>query len=300
MAAGGADVAGNDFCHYGLGCQEVSDKEAAAIRQEQRAEELNDFKSQSMFARMFDTSSSYSLVSRLAMAVPGSSMTSISQSVASTLANPTSLLSGLRGGSSVSAAASDEDPMGITQYAYPRDTDKIFTDDPQATWDRLKCDDPATLSEWGKKSTTNPDTGMEEHSEANPCQLIQASVGMACGIYSDDCLTDEDLNGTNPAGAEGSLSVMTYNLRKCSLENDCGNAGKRMDLAANAIKQANADIVTTQETEPEQLKALLKNGTMAQYDYADLSTKDIFWRKSKFSKVGNGSFEIPKSKRYRP
>ena len=296
MAAGGADVAGNDFCHYGLGCQQVTQQQANAIRQERQQDELDSFKSQSMFARMFDTTSSHSLVSKLAMAIPGSSVTSISQSAALTLSNPTSILHGFGSSSTVSAASVDEDPMGVTQYAYPRDTDKIFTDDPQATWDRLKCDDPATISEWGKKSTTNPDTGMEEHNEPNPCQLIQASVGMACGVFSDSCLTDEDLNGVTGGSGEGGISVMSWNL--CRQDADCGNLtslsdSQRADLNTEQFAKTLPDIAGLQEA--DQIADKLKKSPAVKTNYGifESGTRSILWKKSLLSKTTkDGTFDM--------
>src|SRR5262249_44602123 len=87
MAAGGADGSGKDYCHNGLGCQVIKNNRVGKILNEQQQEELAQYNNQSFFARMTDTESRYSPVSKLAMAMP-SNLDSARTSVANFFSNP--------------------------------------------------------------------------------------------------------------------------------------------------------------------------------------------------------------------
>jgi surface antigen len=323
IAAGGADFAGNDFCHYGLGCQKTTVAAAKEIRLAQEKEAQESFLSQPLLARMFDTSSKYSLVSRAAMALPSTTLNGNSQSFVSTLVSPFSSLAtstfGIGNRGVASAANEDEDPFGITQYAYSKD-DRVLNDDPEVYWDREDCGNPEKVKKWGEQSTVDEDTGMPEHNITNGCKLLEASVGMAGGIYTDAVLTAADLNGSDgsetPTNEAGSFTVASYNILHSTSHTDTsrqiggcdsnpvpGDPTCAKTRAANQVqiitgKTGNPafDIFGTQETSPEQyriLKDMLPNYAAFPEGTSRMNNQDdgavaVFWDTTKFSMFTSG------------
>ncbi len=195
MLAGGADAAGSSYAQYGLGGKRLSTATVMQIQSEQEAQRKMKFQSQPFFARMFDTNSSYSMVSQLAMAMPISQTAAIQHSFAG-LINPFSKMFSMFGTNRV-AAASQDDPFGIPQYGYDPNGAAVNTD-------------PSTLTEsycaqknkdWANDVSIDPDTGMDVHNSENPCLLLDAAVGSAGAIFDDSLLPAEEL-GT-PTGGSG-------------------------------------------------------------------------------------------------
>jgi len=95
--AAGADAAGASYGQNGIGGERLSSKDVATIDNQQTKEAEEEFKQEPFFARMFDTTTPYSLISRLAMDMPIGSKRSITQQAASAIiSNPfTGLLHGL-------------------------------------------------------------------------------------------------------------------------------------------------------------------------------------------------------------
>lgn len=211
MAIAGGDVAGNDFAHYGLGGKVISSSKAVNIYNQRETEKQHELRLRSLYARVFDTESRYSLVSQLAMSTPSSISSSSQQAMTAVITNPVStLFSGI--GSFLSqpktlAATNSNDPFGITQYGYTA-SDPVFTDDPEEYWAREKCDDPDQIKRWGDQGTVDPADQIVDHVATNGCMLLRAAVGSAGAIYTDDVLTSEDLNGatqnapTNTGGGQ--------------------------------------------------------------------------------------------------
>lgn len=217
MGAGGADLTGNDSCYRTLGCQAISDKQAAKIRTAQKQAEQYDFSQQPLFARMFSTSSQYSLLSRLAMDVPFGNQAIVHASFASLLDPFRSLGNGFASifsGRAGAAVDAQPDPFGITQYGYPPGS---IPGDPEKYWDS-HCSDNAAhayqkTNAWNEAAAhhNDPNTGAPLAKTTNPCLLIKATVGAAGGLYDTSNLTQDDLadlqgstGGTVPA-ATGSL-----------------------------------------------------------------------------------------------
>lgn len=88
MLAAGADVSGNEFAHHGLGGKVLSPRQVTAIRDEQRQQEQYRYQQQSFFARMFDSESSQSLVSKIALSMPSSTTEAARGTIASLIQNP--------------------------------------------------------------------------------------------------------------------------------------------------------------------------------------------------------------------
>ncbi len=200
MAAGGADVSGNDFAHYALGGKKLSDAEVATIRTDRIQEEQETFAHKSLFARMFDKEDSKSMVSQLAMSMPMSFSKLSRSSVASLLSNPIGKLQTGFGSlfmTPKTKAATTADPFGVPQYGYPLN-DAAFNADGDKYTDAY-CDEQIQV--WADSATKNDKTGLDEHNEVSPCLLERAATGSAGGIYSTDVLQPEDLQDPGSGGS---------------------------------------------------------------------------------------------------
>lgn len=222
MAAGGADVSGNDFAHYGLGGKKLSDDEVAAIRTEQLEQENLEFANKSIFARLFDKENSRSMVSQLAMSMPLSSSKLSQSTVATLLTNPIGQLRngfGMLFTTQKTKAATTADPFGIPQYGYPVDDAAFKADSDQYT--DAYCDEK--IKAWAESATQNADTGLDEHSEVSPCLLERAATGSAGGAFSTDVLRPEDLQ--EPGGGDGSQQAGTIAGVQCPENLEAGPYG---------------------------------------------------------------------------
>lgn len=209
MIAAGADVAGNDSAHITLGGQKINDQQVAAIVDEQRLEELHNYNSQPLLARVFDTDSRYSPVTKLAMSMPlGSNSARITAS--NMFSNPIgklgSAFSSVFRPNKVLAASPSPDPFGVVQYGYPAGA---IPEDPEAYWDQNCSDNPSFAyrkdNKWNEDAAKNldPGTRMPTNSEVNPCLLIMAVAGSAGGFFDSSNLTDDDLSNNSPDIFEG-------------------------------------------------------------------------------------------------
>lgn len=238
MIAGGANVAGNDYAHTGLGGKALTDQEVADIRNEQITEDKLVFENKSVFAKMFDTESSYSAVSQVAMAVPldikSTYMTRIMSVVTSPVKFLSTLLNGLASKSVFAAETPSKDPFGVVQYGYPAGS---IPDDPEAYW-QANCKDDASQayqndknfeeSNWNQAAADNvdKDTGMPKNTQTNPCMLIKDTVGVMGGAYDTDLLTEDDLK--NVGGSSGASSTQTTEI-----------SGSAQELAKKIVDSGN-------------------------------------------------------------
>ena len=132
----------------------------ATIDNQQTKEAEEEFKQEPFFARMFDTTTPYSLISRLAMDMPIGSKRSITQQAASAIiSNPfTGLLHGLASvfnrSDSVFATSSAlvNDPFGVTQYGYP-DAAASIPSDPETYWDQ-NCTNGTALQQYNNQAAS--------------------------------------------------------------------------------------------------------------------------------------------------
>jgi hypothetical protein len=221
MVAAGADVSGNDYAHNGIGGQTLTNQQVATIMNRQEQQQKAQYDHQSLVARMFDTSSSYSMVNKMAMAMPTSSA-DLRTSVASLFTNPFKHFSNIFGSvfSHASAATAAADPFGVTQYGYPAD-DPIFQTDPQAYWDQNCADDPSNAyqkngdNSWNQAAsqTLDPVTGMPTNTTTNPCLLIKSAVGSDGAVFDSSLLTQDDLADSSTSSTSlGSTSGGTGSL----------------------------------------------------------------------------------------
>lgn len=208
MMAAGADVAGNDFAHTGLGGKALTATQTTDIINQQQQQARQELSHESLFAQMFSTGNQYSLISRIAMKVPLVSWHNLPKTLfASFLKNPFSALSknfaAILSGKT-DAATTQNDPFDVTQYGYTKsDLDKIG--DPEAYWDKYCTDDASQGYQVGNSwnsaaaaaKNTDQNTGMSTNDTVNPCMLIKATVGSAGGYYDTSLLTQDDLADVN-------------------------------------------------------------------------------------------------------
>ena len=214
LAAGGSDVSGNDYCHSGLGCEALTPVQAGYIYNQQNQEALQSFKNESLAGRLFDTTSDYSLATKVAMAMPNN-LSSASQSVASIFSNPFGRLGDIFSslfspGRAFAAAPAQADPFGVTQYGYPDNDPNLAAAnaDPEQYWmDNCSSDGvnidwskPANAA-WEKNQDTDPGSGVSRNTQTDPCLLIQAAVGSAGAIYDSGLLTSDDLSDNTATGS---------------------------------------------------------------------------------------------------
>ncbi len=232
MAAGGADVSGNDYAHYALGGKKLSDAEVAAIRTDRMQEEQETFSHKSLFARMFDKEDSKSMVSQLAMSMPMNFSKLSQSSVASLFSNPIGKIQ--TGFSSLfmtpkTKAATTADPFGVPQYGYPLGDPAINADGDKYT--DAYCDEQ--IQTWADSATENPDTHLDEHNDVSPCLLERAATGSAGGLFSTDVLRPEDLQdpggvssgqatGNNPGGIVGDIYESSVDVACATGTDDAG------------------------------------------------------------------------------
>lgn len=243
MMAGGADVAGNDYAHTGLGGKALTPAQTADIINQQQSQAQQEFSHESVFAQMFSASNQYSLLSKVTMKVPLSwhkaSITLfigfLKNPFASLLNNFASIFSGKTN----AAVQAQDDPFGIKQYGYTQsDLDQIG--DPEAYWNKNCTDDPTQGyqigNSWNQSAVNNidQDTGMPENGTVNPCMLIKATVGSAGGYYDTSLLTQDDLADVNSSTSSTPTTATSDNARQLA----------NKILSNNNIQLAGRDVST--------------------------------------------------------
>ncbi len=198
----GGDGAYNDFAHNSLGGQVLSPKEITGIRNDQQTQEQLQFSQQPLFARLFDTNSAYSLISKVAMDVPVG-VSSYGYSFANFISNPLTMLShsfaSLVPSKVGAATGAQPDPFGIPQYGY-----KSVPPDPQTYWSQHCADNPsvdqgAMTVAYNNAAANGPvdsNTGMPVNTSPDPCLLVNDIAGAAGGKYDTSLLSKDDVAQT--------------------------------------------------------------------------------------------------------
>jgi hypothetical protein len=179
IVIGGADALFNESAHYLLGGQKLTNQQAAAILNQHYSEEKIAFENQSLWARMFDKNSEYSLVGQVALALPTNTQTAVQSSFADLLANPFSQL--LHGFSTMfttdrafAATQAEPDPYSIDQYGYPAGT---VPSDPEQYWSQ-HCQNNNQTAAWQSQGAgnLNPLTQVPTNNTTDPCLLIDSGT----------------------------------------------------------------------------------------------------------------------------
>lgn len=217
--AGGMNILTNYTAHYGLGGKALTDQQVAEVRKADAEDKQYEYSKMSLYARIFNTENSNSLVSKVAMRMPSSPGAAQSSLIATALNPISSLASSVDAVTTrdVSAAAKlpDKDPFGITQYGYP-ENDSIFIADPEAYWESAKCDDPNNIVIWGNSTTRiNEISQLPEHDQTNPCLLIRASVAANAGLYDKSLIPEAPATNTavTLSGELGTVGNFTFPLK---------------------------------------------------------------------------------------
>lgn len=206
LMAGGADVAGADYAHYGLGGKEVSATQAADISASQENQAHQAFMQESFFARMFNTNSQYSLISKLALDMPSNLESSTENDFASYISDPlsavgdslASLFSDKVSAASTSGVVNGQDVFGVPQY------EPDIESDPESYWDANCNNNPADgyqdSNQWMSSATEDPNTGGSYNNTTDPCLTIEQTVGSDGAIFDQTLLTQDeqaDIGGTS-------------------------------------------------------------------------------------------------------
>ncbi|HSX30391.1 MAG TPA: hypothetical protein VLE99_00535 [Candidatus Saccharimonadales bacterium] len=203
MAAAGADVVAQNECKEALGCKKASKASMNAIYSQQAAEAQQEFESKPMFARMFDTTTPYSLISRLALAMPTNLLDGTNNLASFFMGNPLGRLAGLFSSifsrsTTFAAVPVAGDPFGITQYYMPD-----IPNDADAYWN-ANCADPsnpdqirqsvidARIADEG--ANANDETGEYDATNTSPCFLIQTATEGAGGKYDSSLIPKDEQN----------------------------------------------------------------------------------------------------------
>ncbi len=211
MMAAGADVSGNSYAHNGIGGKLLTPSQSVAIISSQTRQAQQAFQSQPLFARIFSTSSTYSLISKIAMDVPLNIDASIQNVFANYVANPFAMIthqfSDILFGSALAQTLPQSDPFGVPQYGYTS-SDLASIGDPQTYWDQNCSNNPATgyqkNNTWNNSSTLNVPNNTNDsfiNTTTNPCMLIEATVGSDGGMFNSSLLTPSDLADVTGTGS---------------------------------------------------------------------------------------------------
>lgn len=209
MMAGGADLSGNDYAHYGLGGKVVSPQQITLIANDQQSLDKAAYDNQSFFARLLDTESSQAPLAKLAMTMPSDGNSFVANFFSSGKNMLRGLFSGFglftNTGQATAAPGGDASIFGVTQYAYTNeDLQKIG--DREAYWaahcavgdgstPQVNIEENSQTYNWNKEASDNLNdvTFMPENNTTNPCLLIQAALGSLGATSDPSFLTEDDL-----------------------------------------------------------------------------------------------------------
>lgn len=256
--AAGADVAGHDSAAYNIGGKQITQQQAAAIETEQENYEREAFDQQPMFARLFDTNNTRSLVSRLAMTVPISRAAAIQGSFGGLLRNPFEVISKSFGAIFSSprafAATPQADPFGIPQIGIPVDDpvysmdSDILTDDYCAQLNKawavhdIETRPDGTQIDHGD-IPTDPATGSDVHHYVNPCLLNDMAITSAGGFFTTDVISPKDLGSQTDNGpTSGNTNIFVVGDSLTVGMRDSGKLQQKLESAGWTVNKIEATV----------------------------------------------------------
>ncbi|MDQ5963799.1 MAG: VanY protein [Patescibacteria group bacterium] len=205
MAVAGADAAYSKSAMINMGAAEISPQAYNSIQARRIQDETDRFARLGFVDRLLSKDNPRSLVSQVALGLPGSS--TAQQSIANNFfSNPIakvgqSVATLVPEKGSLADARAEPSPFGIPYYGYnPTDIPK----DPVTYWEK-NCEGRDFKKEWFSKMTDdNKDqkTGEAKPVSAEPCMLIDSAVkalGAMYGIPQDD----EDATSPTPIPGTG-------------------------------------------------------------------------------------------------
>jgi len=282
--AAGADVSSNEFAHNGLGGQALTNAQVADLVNQSQSEDQYAFDHESFFARIFDSSSNYSLITKLADLIPFNFNSVVQSALTSFISNPLNgarngIASFIAGGGVASAAAplgnpsSTDDIFGVTQYGYTAN-DPIFTQtDPETYWDKNCTDNPndADPSQIALPETYNwntaaanasnsiptanafldPINGQAVNTTTDPCLLIQAAIGASGGIFNSSLLQPDDLSDTTGNATNANAGIFLIGDSLLSGMNTAGLQATLTSAGWNVTGSIVGAGATVESTQPQ-------------------------------------------------
>ncbi len=232
MIAAGANVQGLDGCDQ-IGCEASSDAAVAQVTQDAMNKERDMFKKESLATRLFDTESSHSLVTQVAMATPFDIQGSLQSGFASVLSNPMGTLAGgfdsvFSSGKAYAASAKAANPFGAGAKTFPT---KKIPKDPEQYWIDNNCGDESEdgpVARWQEASinTTDDATGMPKHTDVEPCLLIKYTTGVVGGKEDTSLLTKDDLAEIGPSSGDNAADPSTVSGEPAKLAKELISSGR--------------------------------------------------------------------------
>lgn len=314
----GEDVSQNKTAQVTLGGKELKPEEVQSLQQAALTEDKQDFDSQSFFARMFDTDSTYSLVSKLADATPLSLGASYGGVFGFLLSNPLGHFASAFGSlftptHAFAAPVAQADPMGIAQHGYSladlgKLNGQVAADGGYQEYLDKECGGNQ-ISDWVKAQTEDENTGDAVASDTEPCLLVNSAVQSAGGLSDPSLLPagsqNTGVDGGTGTGAAADFTVGSFNMCQeidhgpgddspCPHASDPGT--KRQQVAAtilgsNGVGNPAFDIIGGQEVSQPTQDYITSHDT----DYKSFPTqvapnngKAIFWNTKTFTSQGGG------------
>lgn len=205
VAALGTNVMANDTAQYIQGGRALTPEESGAIQAAAREERYEDFAAKPLYARMFDTEDSSSMVSRLALSIPSGS-TSFAQNISSFVSNPFASLS--NSFSTIFASRKAEarligSPFGLQPMGYALNHPALQPGfKAEEYWDANNCGDPELKKKWGAKATEmDQNTMIPIQRTEEPCMLIRSGIAESGGMIDKKFLLDDPEEAAAGGGA---------------------------------------------------------------------------------------------------
>lgn len=199
---------GNTDAHLNQGGAVLAQEDVEAIKLQQAYDREAEFEGKPLYARLFDKNDSYSMVSRIAVSMPSSSVglqSRMSSFLSSPLDTISSSFSAIFTTQKVKAFPITQNIFGLPTMGYAPDHE-VFQPgfDPEAYWENNNCDDPELKIKWGEKATEiDPNTNVALQKTTEPCMLIRDTISAGGGIFNTALLTPV------PGGASGTPGSAT-------------------------------------------------------------------------------------------
>lgn len=222
MSIAGAEVTAEKSATLSLGASGLTDSQYLGIQNQRIQDDEYDFNHKSFYARVTDRDTPYSLVSRVAMGVPGPSSLA-DRSIASIFTNPFSrigsAIASLSPQKTAFAAlpASSASPFGIKHVGY---TDAQIPSDPEGYWNS-NCEGRDYVKDYMSSMEQDPDTAEAMPTKPEPCMLLATAISVG-GAMFDASFIPADAANNSPPGAAGS-SIDTANLFNASDSVSCAS-----------------------------------------------------------------------------
>lgn len=219
MLAAGASVSFNQSAQENLGASSVSDTTAGKVQTAYLNEQQEEFRQQPLFARIFNTTTPYSLISKVALSLPSSASSASSSLFVNLEQNPFNILGQLfasmlapRGVSAYSGAAV-ANPFGVPQAAY---SSSQIPADPETFWNNNCVNGPEGV--WHEDQPVGKQLDISEW--LNKGQDNKAPANLLSGFYDqtrEQTIVQAHREGKNVTQDPSSGQAIYVNPNRCLL-----------------------------------------------------------------------------------